>query len=53
LFELAVSVPESFAIDEDPDKLGREFKLPPQFEDRRQELLSRLEPIQTEETVAG
>jgi glyoxalase family protein len=51
LFELAVSVPESFAIDEDPDKLGSEFKLPPQFEDRREELLQRLEPIQTGEPV--
>jgi glyoxalase family protein len=47
LFELAVSVPESFAVDEDPDKLGTEFKLPPQFEPRRDELLSRLEPIDT------
>jgi glyoxalase family protein len=48
LFELAVSVPKSFSIDEDPDKLGQEFKLPPQFEPRREELISRLEPIQTE-----
>jgi glyoxalase family protein len=47
LFELAVSVPESFAVDEDPDKLGSEFKLPPQFEPRRDELLARLEPIET------
>jgi glyoxalase family protein len=53
LFELAVSVPESFAVDEDPEKLGSEFKLPPQFEDRRQELLDQLEPIRTEEAVAG
>jgi glyoxalase family protein len=48
LFELAVSVPESFAIDEDPDKLGQEFMLPPQFEARRDELLGQLETIQTE-----
>jgi glyoxalase family protein len=52
LFELAVSVPESFAVDEDPDRLGSEFKLPPQFEARREELLAQLEPIETE-TVAG
>lgn len=53
LFELAVSVPKSFAVDEDPDKLGQEFKLPPQFEDRREELLGKLETIETGETVAG
>lgn len=47
LFELAVSVPESFAVDEAPDKLGRDFKLPPQFEPRRDELLGRLEPLET------
>ena len=52
LFELAVSVPESFAEAEDPDKLGTEFKLPPQFEARRDELLDQLETIETE-TVAG
>jgi glyoxalase family protein len=52
LFELAVSVPESFAVDEDPDKLGSEFMLPPQFEARREELLERLETIETE-TIAG
>jgi len=48
LFELAVSVPKSFAVDEDPDRLGSEFKLPPQFEDRRDELLGKLETIHTE-----
>jgi glyoxalase family protein len=48
LFELAVSVPESFAVDEDLDKLGTEFKLPPRFEHRREELLGRLETIETE-----
>jgi glyoxalase family protein len=52
LFELAVSVPKSFAVDEDPDRLGTEFKLPPQFEPRREELMAQLEPIETE-TVAG
>jgi glyoxalase family protein len=52
LFELAVSVPESFAVDEEPDRLGSEFKLPPQFEDRREELLGQLETLETEK-VAG
>jgi glyoxalase family protein len=47
LFELAVSVPKSFAVDEEPDRLGSEFKLPPQFEHRREELLSQLETIET------
>jgi glyoxalase family protein len=47
LFELAVSVPKSFAVDEDPDRLGSEFKLPPQFEHRRDELIGQLEPIDT------
>jgi glyoxalase family protein len=48
LFELAVSVPKSFAVDEDPDRLGSEFMLPPRFEHRRDELLGQLEPIETE-----
>ncbi|MGZ8634038.1 MAG: VOC family protein [Solirubrobacteraceae bacterium] len=47
LFELAVSVPESFAVDEDPDELGREFKLPPQVEDRRAELMAALGTLET------
>ncbi len=47
LFELAVSKPESWAIDEAPDQLGREFMLPPWLEDRREELLGRLETIDT------
>jgi glyoxalase family protein len=53
LFELAVSVPESFAVDEEPDKLGSEFMLPPRFEHRRDELLSQLETIETEKTPAS
>lgn len=47
LFELAVSVPEGWAIDEEPDKLGQEFQLPPQFEARREEIMSKLETIDT------
>jgi glyoxalase family protein len=47
LFELAVSKPESWAIDEPADALGRQFMLPPWLEDRREEMMSRLEPIDT------
>jgi glyoxalase family protein len=47
LFELAVSKPESWAIDEAPDRLGTEFMLPPWLEDRRAELMGRLETIDT------
>lgn len=47
LVELAYSKPESFEIDETFDELGSEFQLPPQFEDRRAELLGALEPIET------
>ena len=45
LFELAVSKPESWAVDEAPDRLGSDFMLPPRFEHRREELLKTLEPI--------
>lgn len=47
LFELAVSKPESWAVDEDADALGTEFMLPPWLEDRREELMGRLETIDT------
>ena len=47
LFELAVSKPESWAIDEPADALGREFMLPPWLEERRDELMGRLETIDT------
>lgn len=46
LIELAYSRPEGFEIDETFDKLGSDFMLPPQFEDRRAEILARLEPIE-------
>jgi glyoxalase family protein len=45
LFELAVSKPESWAIDEPADDLGRRFMLPQWLEDRREELMGRLETI--------
>jgi glyoxalase family protein len=47
LFELAVSKPESWAIDEAADALGTAFMLPPWLEDRRAELMGRLETIDT------
>jgi glyoxalase family protein len=47
LFELAVSKPESWATDEPADALGQRFMLPPWLEDRREEMMSRLEPIDT------
>jgi glyoxalase family protein len=47
LVELAYSKPESFEIDETFENLGSEFQLPPQFEDRRAELLGALEPLDT------
>jgi glyoxalase family protein len=47
LFELAVSKVESWAIDEPADELGRRFMLPPWLEDRREEMMNRLETIDT------
>jgi glyoxalase family protein len=47
LFELAVSKPEGWAIDEAADALGQQFMLPPWLEDRREELMGRLETIET------
>ena len=47
LFELAVSKPESWAIDEAADALGTAFMLPPWLEERRDELMGRLETIET------
>lgn len=44
MFE-ATTTDIGFAIDEEPDQLGKEFQLPPWLKDRKDELLSRLEPI--------
>jgi glyoxalase family protein len=52
LIELAYSTPEGFLIDEAQDELGTHMCIPPHWEDRRSEI-SQLEPIDTEETVAG
>ena len=52
LFELAVSVPGAWAVDEAPDELGRRFMLPPVHEHRREELLEQLETIDTSAATA-
>lgn len=46
LFEAANSVADGFMIDEPKQDLGKEFQLPPWYEDRRQELIGALEPIE-------
>ena len=47
LFELAVTHQEGgWTCDESPHELGQRFQLPEQFEHRREEILSRLEPIE-------
>ncbi|MGI5127805.1 VOC family protein [Pseudonocardia sp. CA-107938] len=46
LFELAVTHDEGgWDCDESPEELGRHFMLPPQFEDKRGEIMAQLEPI--------
>lgn len=45
LFEIATD-PPGFATDEQPDKLGRELKLPAQYEARRSEIERVLPPLQ-------
>lgn len=47
LFEIAVTHAEGgWDCDESPEELGSKFQLPPQFEDRRDEILDSLEPIE-------
>ena len=48
LFEAAYSVPQSFEIDEKRAEFGDRFMLPPWLEDRREELMGKLEPIYCE-----
>jgi hypothetical protein len=48
LLEFAWSKPELWTIDEDADHLGEEMQIPPPFAHRTEEMLSYLEPIQTE-----
>jgi glyoxalase family protein len=52
LFEFAWSKPELWTLDEDADHLGEEMQIPPPFAHRTDEMMSYLEPIQTEK-VAG
>jgi glyoxalase family protein len=47
LFEYAWSIPAGFLIDEDYESLGTDFKISPQFADRKDEILGMLEPIKT------
>lgn len=51
LFELAVSTPQGFLIDESEDELGTHVCIPPHWEDRRSEI-AQLEPIDAEEVMA-
>lgn len=47
LFELAVTHEDGgWTCDESPHELGTRFQLPEQFEDRREEIFSKLEPIE-------
>jgi glyoxalase family protein len=47
LFELAVTHTEGgWTCDESPHELGQRFQLPEQFEHRREEIFSKLEPIE-------
>jgi glyoxalase family protein len=45
LFEAAKSAEQGFAVDESVAEFGQALQLPPWFEDRRQEILSVLEPL--------
>lgn len=49
LVECAANVPGSFAMDEDPNELGTHLLLPPWFEEKREEIVAMLEPIQVPE----
>jgi glyoxalase family protein len=52
LFEVATS-DIGFTIDEPQDKMGQSLQLPPFLEDRREELVSQLEPIDVPQQVTG
>jgi glyoxalase family protein len=45
LVECTANVPGGFYIDEAPDDLGRHLNLPPWYEERREDILTMLEPI--------
>ena len=46
LFELAVTTADGWATDESPNELGSAFKVPPQFEAQREEIMAQLEHIE-------
>jgi glyoxalase family protein len=46
MFEATVSKSTGFVVDEPMEELGRNFQVPPVFADRREYLLSYLEPLQ-------
>jgi glyoxalase family protein len=50
LFEIATDEP-GFMIDESPDSLGEELKLPPQYESRREKIEHNLIPIRQTKTM--
>src|SRR5215212_7217487 len=52
LFEVATS-DIGFTIDEPQDKMGQSLQLPPFLEDRREELVLQLEPIDVPQQVTG
>lgn len=45
LVECTANVPGGFYIDEAPEDLGRQLNLPPWYEDKREDILTMLEPI--------
>jgi glyoxalase family protein len=45
MFEATVSKPRGFTVDEPFDSLGSEFKVPPVFAERREEIMTFLEPV--------
>lgn len=46
LFEAANSMADGFFIDEPQQDLRKDFQLPSWYEDRRQEIIGALEPIE-------
>jgi glyoxalase family protein len=50
LVECAATVPGGFAVDESYNELGTHLLLPPWFEERRDEIVAMLDPIQVPET---
>lgn len=53
LVESCCNVPGGFEKDEAPDQLGTKLHLPPWWADRKNEIMSALEPIQVPETATA